>query len=155
MAQIKIATLEDLDRLGKILSICLQKNNLPPLFLYGPLGAGKTALVKAIVNNLKGSEDAEVSSPSFNIYNLYPTRPPVFHCDLYRCANRLPEELFETLESGEDQIILEWAEFFPIQKYPENFLDISFNLFNNMRLLDLTAHGSDAMALLASLLCEW
>lgn len=155
MAQIKIATLEDLDRLGRILSESLQEYNLPPVFLAGELGAGKTALVKAIVKNLPGSEDAEVSSPSFNIYNLYPTNPPVFHCDLYRCGQELPDDLIAALENGEDQVVLEWAEFFPCEKYPENFLDISFNLIDNERLLNFTAHGSQAQALLACLLCQW
>lgn len=155
MAKIKIDSLNDLDRLGKILSLSLSRFQLPALFLYGALGAGKTALVKAIVQNLNGSEDAEVSSPSFNIYNLYPTDPPVFHCDLYRCGSNLPEELLEALENGEEQLMLEWAEFLPPEKYPENFLDISFYLLNNERLLDLTGHGSGGKALLSSLLFQW
>lgn len=155
MAQIKITNLEDLERLGKIFSISLQKFHIPPLFLYGELGAGKTALVKAIVKNLSGSEDAEICSPSFNIYNLYPCNPPVFHCDLYRCASNLPADLLESLENGDEQIMLEWAEFFPHEKYPENYLDISFNLSDNIRLLNITAHGSEAQEMLGYLISQW
>ena len=155
MAEIILEDLEDLERLGKILASCLPRHALPPLFLYGELGAGKTTLVKAIVRNLEGSEEAEVGSPSFNIYNFYPTKPPIYHGDLYRCGANLPEELLASLEEREEQLILEWAEFFPSEKYPENYLDISFNLFKNERLLKLIAHGYNAQLLLDEILSLW
>jgi len=61
---------------------------LPPVLLHGQLGAGKTTFIRELVQTLPGSENAEVSSPSFNILNLYPTTPPVGHFDLYRTEGR-------------------------------------------------------------------
>ena len=55
---------------------------LPAVLMNGQLGAGKTTFVRALVELLPGSENAEVGSPSFNLVNLYPTTPPVAHFDL-------------------------------------------------------------------------
>src|SRR5687767_6761313 len=52
--------------------------------LQGPMGAGKTTLVKAICEEL-GAKDA-VSSPTFSIVNEYLTETgeKIFHFDFYR-----------------------------------------------------------------------
>jgi tRNA threonylcarbamoyl adenosine modification protein YjeE len=53
------------------------------VFLEGDLGAGKTTLVRMVMEQL-GSPDL-VSSPSFSLINIYHTeRFPVAHFDLYR-----------------------------------------------------------------------
>jgi len=51
--------------------------------LSGPLGAGKTTFVRAVVAALHGS-DAAVSSPTFVFRQRYPGTPPIEHLDLYR-----------------------------------------------------------------------
>ena len=51
--------------------------------LRGPLGAGKTTFVRAVVRELHGS-DAAVSSPTFVFRQRYEGPPPVEHVDLYR-----------------------------------------------------------------------
>ena len=68
------------------------------LLLHGDLGSGKTTLTRFMVLSLPGGSEAEVASPSFTLCNHYATVPPVLHCDLYRCAGSLPEELFDALE---------------------------------------------------------
>lgn len=78
--------------------------------LIGPLGAGKTAVVKAVVHAL-GLTD-EVTSPTFVRLNVYGTSPTVYHLDLYRVAN---EAAFVALGLDEwldtDGIALvEWAD---------------------------------------------
>jgi tRNA threonylcarbamoyl adenosine modification protein YjeE len=59
--------------------------------LSGPLGAGKTAFVRAAVTALHGDET--VSSPTFTIWNRYAGVPPIDHLDFYRIED--PAELFE------------------------------------------------------------
>ncbi len=52
------------------------------MLLYGPLGAGKTTLVRVVAAEL-GVTDT-VRSPSFTIANIYQGRITVQHLDLYR-----------------------------------------------------------------------
>jgi tRNA threonylcarbamoyl adenosine modification protein YjeE len=84
------------------------------LALRGPLGAGKTTLVRALVRALHGS-DAAVSSPTFIFRQSYAGQPPVEHLDLYRLED--PAELVELgLEEAfaPDRITLvEWPERAP------------------------------------------
>lgn len=52
------------------------------VLLKGELGAGKTTFVRGVVESL-GVADP-VKSPTFNLIQLFETRPPVMHADLYR-----------------------------------------------------------------------
>lgn len=52
--------------------------------LVGPLGAGKTALVRGIAMGLGLADRRMVSSPTFVLVQEYPARFPVHHVDLYR-----------------------------------------------------------------------
>ena len=86
---------------------------VPPgaLLLYGDLGAGKTALTRFAVEALPGGRDAEVSSPSFTICNIYCTAPLVHHFDLYRLEPGAPDEaLEESLDDASILTIVEWPE---------------------------------------------
>ena len=51
----------------------------------GELGAGKTTLIRGMLRQLGWSEP--VRSPTFNLFAVYPTQPPVLHTDLYRVTN--------------------------------------------------------------------
>lgn len=51
--------------------------------LVGPLGAGKTTLVKGFVSARK-AEDVVARSPTYTLLNVYRTEPPIVHADLYR-----------------------------------------------------------------------
>jgi tRNA threonylcarbamoyl adenosine modification protein YjeE len=77
--------------------------------LDGPLGSGKTTLVREIVAALHGSDNA-VASPTFVFRHSYAGRPPIEHLDLYRIEN--PAELTELgLEDafGSDRLtLIEW-----------------------------------------------
>jgi len=80
--------------------------------LTGPLGAGKTALVRGIAAGLGLADERLVSSPTFVLVHEYPCRPPVFHLDLYRLAapgEELAEMgIEEMLEMG--VVLVEWAD---------------------------------------------
>jgi tRNA threonylcarbamoyladenosine biosynthesis protein TsaE len=62
---------------------------LPPgalLLLDGPLGAGKTTLIAALVAALGGPE--RVSSPTYTLIHEYPTpQGPIVHVDAYRLGH--------------------------------------------------------------------
>ena len=79
---------------------------------YGPMGAGKTTLIKAICNKL-GAVDT-VTSPSFTLVNEYATRhnDKLYHFDFFRI--RKIEEVYdfgfeEYMESGK-MCFMEWPE---------------------------------------------
>lgn len=78
--------------------------------LEGDLGAGKTALARAIIRSLAGDQALEVPSPTFALVQPYDTpRGPVLHADLYRLGD--PREVDELgLTDNPDAIVLvEWA----------------------------------------------
>lgn len=81
--------------------------------LQGELGAGKTTLVRAIVEGLGGQPDS-VSSPTFTIAQEYPTpRAVVVHIDAYRLdpdADDLGEVGFDRLTDGSGLVLIEWPE---------------------------------------------
>jgi tRNA threonylcarbamoyladenosine biosynthesis protein TsaE len=78
--------------------------------LIGPLGAGKTSLVRAIVDGA-GGNPAAVTSPTFVLVQEYEGRFPVAHLDVYRLTSAQ-----EFLDLGVDELIpdalliVEWAD---------------------------------------------
>src|SRR5689334_24230274 len=83
------------------------------LLLSGPLGAGKTMLVKGICAALGIAED-EVTSPSFTLVNPYAGRLQLYHIDLYRLDEGASAahavDLDELLSDERAVIVIEWAE---------------------------------------------
>jgi tRNA threonylcarbamoyladenosine biosynthesis protein TsaE len=62
--------------------------------LVGPLGAGKTHLVRAIATGLGIANPGAVTSPTFVLIQEYPAaRLPIFHFDAYRLSG--PSEFLE------------------------------------------------------------
>ncbi len=76
----------------------------------GDLGAGKTVLARGIAKGLGINE--YITSPTFNIINVYETEDIIFnHMDAYRMTD--PEMLYdigfdEMVESG-DLTVIEWS----------------------------------------------
>ena len=91
-------------------------------YLKGPLGAGKTTIVKGITEFYKCSQPAK--SPTFILVTSYFGDISINHCDFFRLNNS--EEIFdlaleEYLEDG--NLIIEWPEIG--EKYlPEPDLEI-------------------------------
>ena len=93
--------------LGASLAGRLQAGDI--ITLSGPLGVGKTALVRGLLAAL--GHDGEVPSPSFAIVQPYDELElPVWHVDLFRLED--PSELEELgLESAADgALLIEWPE---------------------------------------------
>jgi tRNA threonylcarbamoyladenosine biosynthesis protein TsaE len=76
------------------------------IFLEGELGAGKTTLVRGMLEGLGWGQ--EVRSPTFNLMHEYPTLPPVLHADLYRVASWQGIGLEDYLESH--LCVIEWPD---------------------------------------------
>src|SRR5438067_13388120 len=87
---IELASEDDTARLGRALADLVEPGTV--IGLVGPLGAGKTRLVRAIAEAL-GVDPTAISSPTFVLIQEYEGRLPIYHFDAYR----LP-----TLESFED-----------------------------------------------------
>jgi tRNA threonylcarbamoyladenosine biosynthesis protein TsaE len=66
--------------LGAELSTMLRPGDV--VLLSGELGAGKTTLVRGLVEAL--GHTGPVRSPTFNLLQVFDTEPPVLHADLYR-----------------------------------------------------------------------
>jgi tRNA threonylcarbamoyladenosine biosynthesis protein TsaE len=94
-------------RVGALLTQVAQAGDV--ITLSGPLGVGKTALARGLIQAL--GHDGEVPSPSFAIVQPYEDiAPPVWHVDLYRIEDR--REIDELgLDAASDGIlIVEWPD---------------------------------------------
>lgn len=144
---------EDTLAFGRLTAQAMTKASfLPALLLQGDLGSGKTTFVRGLVESLPGAENAEVASPSFNIFNVYPTVPAVAHFDLYRLEGMPPDDaLFEYMGDGKTVTIVEWAQFLDEEYRPGQALCLYWGPERNGRRLTLKAIGSRALKLLESL----
>ena len=98
------------ERLGRALAAQLRACDAVALF--GTLGAGKTTLARGVLRGLGFAGD--VASPTFPIVQVYETRPPLWHVDLYRIEQ--PEELAELgLDEArlDGALLIEWPERLP------------------------------------------
>ena len=94
------------ERLGKLLA----PGHV--IALLGELGAGKTTMVKGIVQGLGVTDRHVVKSPTFSLVHKYDGRFPVYHFDAYRLRDA--QEMFDI---GSDEVIygngvsvIEWAD---------------------------------------------
>ncbi len=84
------------------------------ILLEGPLGVGKTSLVKGVAKSLGIIEP--VTSPTFALSQHYPKgQPPLVHLDLYRLENHnAANELFLQEEEEANalgaRMIIEWPD---------------------------------------------
>ncbi len=83
------------------------------LALVGPLGAGKTTFVRALVEAL-GGDPAEVVSPTFVLATRYAAgcRIPLVHVDAYRLegAEEFRNLGHEMLFPADSATVIEWAD---------------------------------------------
>jgi len=126
-----------LNNLREISLRVTQNLNHKIILINGEMGAGKTTLIKQILEGLNVVDN--ISSPTFSIINEYRTKGQdiIYHMDLYR-INRIEElegiGFFEYLESG-NLCFIEWGEIV------ENIIGEDYNKFNlsvnnNLRILE-------------------
>jgi len=81
------------------------------VWLSGPLGAGKTTLVRSLLAAL--GHTGSVRSPTFTLLEPYELAPfPVYHFDLYRfaAAGEWRDAGFEDYFGGTGVCLVEWPE---------------------------------------------
>ena len=84
LVEIELASEEETARLGRAIADLVEIGTV--IGLVGPLGAGKTRLVRAIAESL-GVEPDAISSPTFVLIQEYDGRLPVYHFDTYRLTS--------------------------------------------------------------------
>ena len=109
-------SVEETREAGRRLARSLAPGSL--VLLSGPLGAGKTELVRGIAEGL-GSAPEEVASPTFALVHEYGPpggRPVLVHADLYRLLGS-PRAVAAVEDLGLDEarargavVVVEWPE---------------------------------------------
>src|SRR5207253_10863129 len=124
---VALATLSGLHRLVTDIAAALQAGDL--VTLSGDLGAGKTALARALIRHLSANATLAVPSPTFTLIQTYDLPQfPLVHADLYRLEGpgELAELGFDDLPT-DALVLLEWpdraAGFLPPDR-----MDVAFTL---------------------------
>lgn len=112
-AEIKMSSLEDLPAAASVL---IEEAKSEPIILFeGPMGAGKTTLIKELCRQLGVQEN--VSSPTFALVNEYEGAAGklIYHFDFYRINDEreaLDIGAPEYFESG-NLCLIEWPSMIP------------------------------------------
>ena len=85
---------------GEVFAIC------------GPLGSGKTHLIKGIAAGAGARDSTDVTSPTFVIVNEYAGRLDIYHIDAYRLDSVAEFERlgFDDFCYPESVVLIEWAD---------------------------------------------
>lgn len=132
MREINVNGLGDLPDAAEQILEALDGRNV--VALYGPMGAGKTTLVREICAQL-GSEDT-VTSPTFALINRYDTDKgdAIFHFDFYRIER--PEEAFdmgyEEYFYSDGLCLVEWPEKVE-ELLPDDVMKVTITPTSNTR----------------------
>lgn len=134
----KISSVDDLSQVAKDIVELTKKVKIVAFF--GPMGAGKTTLIKKICH-LFGVKD-EVNSPTFALVNEYKDADskPIYHFDFYRIKKL--EEVFDI--GYEDYFysghicLLEWPQMIE-NLMPDEFVKVEIALGEKEteRLIDI------------------
>ncbi|MCF6157276.1 MAG: tRNA (adenosine(37)-N6)-threonylcarbamoyltransferase complex ATPase subunit type 1 TsaE [wastewater metagenome] len=111
--------------------------------LVGELGAGKTTLVKGIVQGLGVMDKHIVKSPTFSLINIYKGRIPVYHFDAYRL-----ESIQDMTDIGSDEILfgegvslVEWADNV-YGALPKEYIEITLSVISeSQRKIEINGFG--------------
>ncbi len=148
-------SLETTHAIGRRLGAALTAGDV--VALVGPLGSGKTALVRGIAQGAGVGDPREVNSPTFVIINEYeanPAGPPLrlYHVDTYRLrhAGDLDALGFdEMLAAG--AVLIEWADRVEDLLPPDRLTVVLEPVDDNHRRLHCTAGGARSESLLRTL----
>lgn len=122
--------------------ICTQLKPGDLLLLSGPLGAGKTGLTQGIGQAL-GIEN--ITSPTFVISRIHPTKIPLVHVDAYRLQGD-SAAIFDDLDLESflptSITVVEWGEGLA-DRLADDYLEIQieFGANDGQRLVSLIGHG--------------
>lgn len=80
--------------------------------MAGPLGAGKTHLMKGIAAGNGTVDPRKITSPTFTLIHEYPGRLRLYHVDAYRLrgSSELIALGFDELIASDSVVAVEWAD---------------------------------------------
>ena len=144
-----VATAAEMEALGAKLASRL--GNARVIYVHGPLGAGKTTLVRGMLRAF--GYEGTVKSPTFTLVEPYDLKDISFyHFDLYRLND--PEELeflgVRDYLHGKGVCVVEWAERAQ-GVLPTPDLDIMISPTGTGRMVRITTPTSHDNALLETL----
>ena len=142
MRTLNVNTLQETEAFGRRLGAALFPGAV--VALVGPLGAGKTHLVRAVAEGLGIANPDVVSSPTFVLIQEYDARLPIYHFDAYRLPSEADfadlgvQEYFQ----GGGVCLVEWADKVR-GVLPEQHLEISIAITGpESRRLKVQGHGA-------------
>jgi tRNA threonylcarbamoyladenosine biosynthesis protein TsaE len=85
---------------GEVVAVC------------GPLGSGKTHLIKGIAAGAGAKDPKHINSPTFVIVNEYTGRLDIYHIDAYRLDSVSEFEMlgFDDFCYPQSVVLIEWAD---------------------------------------------
>jgi tRNA threonylcarbamoyladenosine biosynthesis protein TsaE len=108
LLEISLASEDETARLGRAIAEVAEVGTV--IGLVGPLGAGKTRLVRAIAEAL-GVEPDAISSPTFVLIQEYDGHLPVYHFDTYRLTSPSAFEDLGVADYWDSGVsLVEWAD---------------------------------------------
>lgn len=116
--------------------------------LSGQLGAGKTTLVRSMLQAL--GVQANVKSPTFTVVESYLIdHQPIYHFDLYRIHDTGELELLGIRDYFQEEalILMEWAER-AAEILPEADINCNIQLQDTVRVIELYSNSTDGQAIL-------
>jgi tRNA threonylcarbamoyladenosine biosynthesis protein TsaE len=137
-----------MESLGRVIGRAVSGGEI--LALIGPLGVGKTTLVRGIAAGLGVSSDL-VSSPTFVLAHEYRTSLSLFHLDLYRLKTAQEADAMGLHDyfTAHSVAAIEWADRFP-DLLPADRLEVRFaHRSPSTRNARLTALGPQSSMLLS------
>ena len=121
--------------------------------LTGSLGAGKTLFVKGMAKGL--GFEGNVTSPTFNLQNVYEGRLPMYHFDWYRLNKAEEVENIGWSEwlSREGVVVVEWGDKFK-NLFPPNVIKMAFEPYTETgRRLIVEGHDESISRVQEIILC--
>ena len=112
----------EIDKVSKIIIELIKQKNI--VLFSGPIGSGKTTLIKNVMHDLGFYE--HVSSPTFSVINEYVLDyKMIYHMDLYRIkkVDELYEIGFEEYLRNGNLCLIEWPEI-AIKMIDKDFIHI-------------------------------
>jgi tRNA threonylcarbamoyladenosine biosynthesis protein TsaE len=134
--------------LGRLLGRCLEPGDV--VALVGPLGAGKTCLVKGVVAGMGLRDTRRVVSPTYLLIKEYEARLHAYHVDAYRLntASELLDLGFDEMCATGGVILIEWADRIAAALPDDHVLITLQPTAETQRDLIFEARGPRAAALL-------